>query len=229
MFTPIRTHAERIAVFAGLTLAIVLALNANQSPLAYAQNAGGSGGSQSAAMRLATADVLSVTDKLMTQERYTSAQRTQVESLQRTLQPLQAELEGLVAKARGMEESNPERAGLGQTINARQQNFQSESQRAMEQLESFKTSQAAEAYRIVIEAADALAAELGYTHLIASRGGAVTIRSNNVGGAIQEMLARPVVRSTSADDLTERLMTRLKVTEPPVAAPQAAPGGNGGD
>lgn len=206
----------RILLGAGLAAGLTLAVAAYRPEDALAQ---GPASTSAAEQRIAVADVLGLTDRLLATEKYTSGQRTQVESLNKTLQPMQSELESLVAQYRAMEDSNPEKQALGQTINTKDQAFRQEGQRAQEQLESFKTAQATEAYRLVSEAADKMAADLGYTIVIASRTGAIQIRSNNVSGAIQEMLARPIVRVPAGDDLTERLMAQFALTDPPKAVP----------
>ncbi len=207
-------NSERLAVFAGLAAALMLGVAAYRPDSAFAEAQ-----PSAAAQRVAVADVLGITDRLLSSEKYTSGQRTQVEVLNKTLQPMQAELETLVAQYKAMEEANPERAALGQKINEKDQVFRQEGQRAQAQLESFKTAQATEAYRLVSEATDKLAGDLGYTIVIASRTGVIAIRSDNVTGAIQEMLARPIVRVPAGDDLTERLMKQFELSDPPKAVP----------
>lgn len=207
-------NSERLAVFAGLAAALVLAVAAYRPDSAFAETQ-----PSAAVQRVAVADVLGITDRLLSTEKYTSGQRTQVEVLNKTLQPMQAELETLVTQYKAMPDADAAKQELGQTINTKDQALRQEGQRAQAQLESFKTAQATEAYRLVSEATDKLAGELGYTIVIASRTGAIGIRSDNVSGAIQEMLARPIVRVPAADDLTERLMKQFELSDPPKAVP----------
>ncbi|GJQ30414.1 MAG: hypothetical protein HBSAPP03_22980 [Phycisphaerae bacterium] len=214
MTTFVRRNSERLVIAFGVAAALGLGVIAFRPDPAQAQAASGI-----AAQRVAVADVLGITDRLLSTEKYTSGQRTQVEVLNRGLQPMQTELETLVAQYRGMDDTNPEKQPLGQSIGTKEQTFRQEAQRAQAQLEAFKTAQATEAYRLVSEAADKLASELGYSLVIASRTGPIQIRSDNVSGAIQEMLARPVIRVAAGDDLSDRLMKQFGLTDPPKATP----------
>jgi hypothetical protein len=211
------THATRwVFLLGGFAGAILLGLSAY-----IPGHAEGQTGAKvvSSVPRIAIADVLSVVDRLLATEKYISAQRTQVESLNRTLQPIQTEVETLASQYRAMEQTNPERPALEQVLLAKDQKLRDERQRALTQLESFKTIQAAEAYRLVVEELDRLAAESGYDLVFATRTGPVVIRSDTLVGAIQEMLARPVVRYPMADDLTGALIKRLKLDETTGASP----------
>ncbi|CAG0954823.1 hypothetical protein PHYC_00404 [Phycisphaerales bacterium] len=213
-------NAERLTVFAGLALAITLGVTAHQTTPAVAQNSSSAG---AAPIRLATADILGVTDRLLQTDKYISAHRTHAETLNRTLalatDPMKIELENLSTQYRSLADSSPERTKIEEAFNEKKKQFDNETQRALMQDEIFKASQAGEVYRLVAEAADTMGTDLGYTHVVATRSGPIAIRSNNVSGVLQEMLARPVIKGIAADDLTERLMKRFGLEEPPKAAP----------
>ncbi len=82
---------------------------------------------------------------------------------------------------------------------------------ALAKIDSFNTDQVREAYRLTLAAVDEMAAKQGYSHVIASRTGAAAIRSDNVAGALQEILARPMAKSDPADDLTDALIKQFKL------------------
>lgn len=211
-------NAERITVFAGLALALALGIAAHQGTPAIAQNS-----AASAPMRLATADVVGLTDRLLQTDKYISAHRTHAETLNRTLtmtiDPIKAEMENLSKQYRELPENSPDRPKIEEAFNEKKKQLDNETQRALFQDEVFKSSQAGEVYRLVVDAADKMASDLGYTHVIASRSGPISIRSNNVSGVLQEMLARPMIKGVIADDLTERLVKQLGIEDAPKAVP----------
>ena len=88
-------------------------------------------------------------------------------------------------------------------------------------MEAFNVSQLGEAYRAVHEAAAAMADKLGYTHVVASKMGPTTLRSLTVNNAVQEMIARPVVKAPAEDDITQRLIDGMGLTN--VVAPEVTP------
>lgn len=216
-------RGERLALFGGVAAAVVLALSAHVPGSATAQS---SGAPAASSLRLATADVLGLTDRLMATDKYTSAHQTQVQTLNRALEPLQAELQALATRYQSLATDSPERGEIERVFNAKNQQLQNETQAALRQMEIFRSTQAADAYRLVVEQSDRIARESGYSHLIATRAQNVVIRSDTMAGAIQEMLARPIVRGAESDDLTERIAAALQL--PAAARAVPAPGEGGG-
>ena len=86
-------------------------------------------------------------------------------------------------------------------------------------MERLSTLQLAQAYQQVMTEAETLAKGMGYTHVIASKTGKLEFRSTTMNGALQELLARPIVISDSTDDLTSALLAKF----PEPAAQGAAP------
>lgn len=219
-------QSERLFLFGGVAAALVLALSAaNSGSRADAQSAG-----TQVTTRIATVDILGLTERLVGSPEYVAARDTQVSSLNKGLEPLIAEGRDLIAKLQAMADQNSKDAeALKTQLGEKQQRLQQMDQDARNQIETFNTTQVEKAYRAVVDASDALGAQLGYTHVIASRTGNVVIRSRNVPGAVQEILARPVIRGLAGDDLTERLAKQLNLpapaAEPVKAEPIPAAGG----
>ncbi|MDX2131023.1 MAG: OmpH family outer membrane protein [Planctomycetota bacterium] len=222
MSSSIVQRAERLAIYAGIVAAIGLGLSAHVPSTATAQN---SGAAPSGQVRIATADVLGLVDRMMATDRYTSAHQTQVQTLNKTLEPLQQELQALSARYQSLAPDNPERAEIEKAFGAKQQQLQEKNQDAVRQDQIFRSTQAAEAYQAVIAATDRTARELGYSHVIATRAPGTPVRAETLGGTLQELLARPLVRGDQGDDLTDRVATALLL--PPVTKATPAPGDAG--
>jgi len=212
-------NAERVALYAGLTVAIVLGLSANSGTRVEAQNSGG----MSAATRLATADVLSVAERIIQGSEYVTGRDMQVQTLNKPLKDMRDQLQALQARYQGLAPNSPDRETVQKEFQALQGQYQEKDREAVAQVEQFNTFQVAKAYAQVVEAAEKMGGDLGYTHVIATRTGKPEIRSSNVPGAVQEMLARPIIKGVAADDLTERLMKEFKVEAVPAAVPVGDP------
>jgi hypothetical protein len=208
---------ERILIYSGLVVALALGAGWREYSPAEAQPA------QTAALRIATVDILGVAEKLVSSEKYRAGRETNAASLAKPLQAMVDELTELETRYNALAADSPERQATQTQFQQKNRVFQQASQQAKIDDERFKAVQVAECYRIVLEAADALGGELGYTVVLATRSGQPTIRSDNVPGAVQEMLARPVVRGTVADDLTERLSKRLALDAPEPVRAQPVP------
>lgn len=214
-------QSERVVVYGGLAAAVLLGLSSQRwGEAAIAQNAGSGAGP----IRLATVDILGVTERLVDTEKYRSARDTHITSLNKGLDPLVAEMKDLLTRFQSLPAGSPDAEPLRQQLGDRQQRLQQSQAEARAQIEQFNTLQVGEAYRIVLEAADSLGGQSGYSHVIATRSGATNIKSTNVPGAVQEILARPIIKGSAADDLTERLLKQLGLDGPaPVKAEPVKP------
>jgi Skp family chaperone for outer membrane proteins len=177
--------------------------------------------------RIATVDILGITEKMILSEKYLSARDTNTASQNKMIEALDRGLKDVITRAQGTQENTPERKALEQEYATKEQDLQRTAQQARAQIEQFNTIQVAECFKMVADAANKLGMELGYTHVISTRSGEPTIRSNNVAGAVQEILARPIILGTAGDDLTERLVRQLGLEN--IATPAALPTTSGGD
>ncbi|MCE7973709.1 MAG: OmpH family outer membrane protein [Leptolyngbya sp. PLA1] len=212
---PAAFKSDRLIAVSGAVLAVALALGLRDSSPAVAQNASAP---QAGEMRIATVDVLLLAERLVASDRYRSGRETNAASLSKPLQAMLDELKALEARYSSLAADSPERAAIQEAYQQKSQAFQKSQQEAQVNDERFKATQVGEAYRLVVTAADQIGQELGYTLVLASRAGVPDVRSDNVPGAVQEMLARPVLRAPAADDLTERVAAKLGLLPEPVKA-----------
>ena len=217
---------ERVLVYGGLAVAILLGLAGRWpdggSPVAHAAGSG----LVADAPRIATVDVLSLVERMISTDQYKSQRETFELEEAKKLQPLAEELKKMQEEAKDLKEESERFKTLNKSFLEKNASFQQLRTDATAQLETFNTRQVGEAYRLILEAATQMADSLGYTHVIASKSGSVSLASKNIPGAVQEMLARPVVKGVAADDLTERLVKALKlenVTPPPAVIEPETP------
>lgn len=174
-------------------------------------------------LRIATVDVLGIAEKLITTDKYRSARDTNTTAQNKMLAELENGLKDLQARIKALPNDSKDRDAMMAELEKKGDEYRRARDQAVGQVENFNTLQVAEAYKLVIEAAERLGTQKGYTIVIASRSGTPTIRSDNVAGAVQEMLARPVVKADAADDLTAELQKSMGLDT--VAAPPQAPAG----
>lgn len=219
---------ERVFIYGGLTAAILLGLGW-RGPDRHAMAAApvfGMPETQDGTMKLATVDILKIVEKYVKSDRYAPAREAFNKDLTAQLEKLRGELESLRTQIQSSPQNAPETQGLIQNFQQRGQEFDMERQKAMAASDEFNARQIAEAYRLVAEIVLAHAQTGGYTHVLASRGGPATLKSTNIAGTVQEMLARPLVKGNLADDLTKGVLDELKlpdIDDEPAATPGAAP------
>jgi len=174
--------------------------------------------------RLGTVDVLAVVERLISSDKYKTDREANQNAAADKLKPLTEELTKMQEEAKELKEGSETLKALSRSFTEKSNTFQQVRGEITEGVESFNTSQVSEAYRLVTQAAISMADARGYTHLFASKSGSLTITSKNIPGAVQEILARPMLKSVGADDLTETLIKDMKlenVVVPSGAVPAA--------
>jgi len=229
-------NAERWFIYTALAAAFAIGLGWRGLEVPAMAQAGATAPKDAAAepVRLASVDALGIIERLITSEQYRTAReantREQDKKLSDARDPLIAELREIQGRAQALDPASPEIAPLQQSFGEKQSRLQELERSAVEQVERFNTEQVAEAYRITVAISQDIAQKLGYTHVLATRSGDPKIHSNNVAGAVQEVLARPLVKGNPADDITARVTEELHLppktsgeVPPPVATPVPAP------
>lgn len=212
----VMNKVERLFVYGGISLAVALGLGwRGVGEAAHAQG----GGSTPGAAKIGVLDTLMIVERLVDSDRYKPAREAFQKDAADKLTKSQAEFGELEAKFRSLPDDSPEKQGIVEKAQA----IRGEDEKTRNSVEKFNTDQIAEAYRVVIEAAGKIADARGYTHLVGSRTDTQLVRSPNVQGAVQEMLARPMLKMPAGDDLTTDVMKELKVEAKAVEAPAPAP------
>lgn len=161
-------------------------------------------------VRIASVDLLDVVERMVLSDKYKPARDAFTDGQRASLQPLVAELQALAQQGQTTAQDSPEFQTLVQQYTAKQQELQQKNEDAQNAIAQFEARQVAEAYELVSAAAGRMAERTGYTHVFATRA-TTEIRSNNVPGVVQEILAHPLVASPKGDDLTAALLRELQL------------------
>lgn len=209
-------RSERILIYAALAIALSLSLGwRGPGPAATAQ-----GGGKPVPSSPATADILGVVEKLWFSDAYRPAREGAVAEANRKLEPLlsrRAEIQQAASKV--ADPNSPELAMLQQQYSANNQLLEQTQQEEQDRIERFNTTQLTEAYRLVVEAAQRMARDAGYTHVFATKLDPGGIKSTNIPSALQEMLGRPCVLGDPGADLTAALIKEFKLENVVVGQP----------
>lgn len=219
--------AERAFIYVGLAAALAAGLGWRGPGLpAVAGEAAVQPGGE---MKVATVDMLKIVEKMVKSDRYAPAREAFNKELTTKLESMAGDLQALRAQIQSSPQNAPETQALMQNFQSRGQEFEQARNDAATRSDEFNARQIAEAYRLVVEVVEAKARAGNYTHVLATRSGPPTLKSGNIAGTVQEMLARPVVVGPSSDDLTKAVMEELKLPDIEDApAPGASPAGEPG-
>ncbi len=187
--------------------------------VAAAQNGSESSAASTKSVRIATVDVFAVVERVWLGEQYISARTALADATNKEIEALNVKMDEMRTKAQTLAKDSPELQALSEEFSKAQQEAQQKQNAGGDEMERLSTLQLAQAYQQVMTEAQAIAKSMGYTHVFASKTGTLEFRSTTMNGALQELLARPVVISDSADDITAALLA--KFPEAPAATPPA--------
>lgn len=176
-----------------------------------------------APVRLATLDSLAVVEKLVLSDKYAPARDALALEKNKAMEPLAKTMDDILAKAKLLQNGSPELQTLQQQYQQAERQLEQLGAAAKQELEALNVKQISEAFTTVNESAAALADKLGYTHVIASRTGPTALRSSTVNLAVQEMIARTVIKAPAEDDITQKLIEELGLTAVQVPVAPAVP------
>lgn len=216
---------ERVGLWAGVVIAIGVGAGLRTpEQAAIAQPAG-------QIVRVATVDMFLLLESMIESDRYKPARDARDAEIRAKFEAYNAELKALETKIQLIPQGTPEFQATMQQGQAKETERQQYAQQAGREQDAFVAAQVKEAYAIVHKAANDAAEQLGYTHVISTRLEGTNMKGESLAPIMQEILARPLVRSASADDITARVREDLKLPEKKADAPAdpAAPASPAGD
>lgn len=210
----------------GALAALVIAAGMAGGMLAAPRGASAQASTPSAptTSRIATVDVFAVVERVWLSDNNMAARTALAEVTNKELEALNARMAEMRTRAEQLGQDSPEIAALAQEFQKVQAEAQQKQQQGNTEMERVSTLQLGDAYQQVMLEAQKLSKELGYSHVLASKLGDLTFRSTTMNGALQELLARPVVVGTPEDDITERLIAKFPVPAALNAPAGATPG-----
>lgn len=161
--------------------------------------------------RVAVCDVYGVIEKLLDTDRFKPAREVEQKNAEESLQPLQQELTEMEHQ---LQNANPEDQNAQETYKQYQKKRQEFQQKATElqtRLRKFMSKQFVDAYGMVKTSADAVAEDMGYDYVIASRGIDEEIKTDDPDRVVQAVLARPIVKLPKGADITTDVKADLKL------------------
>lgn len=204
---------ERVGLWAGVVVAIGLATGLRLPERAAVAQPSGQ------VLRVATVDMFLLLESMIESDRYKPARDARDAEIRAKFEAFNAELKALETKVQLIPQGTPEFQATMQQGQAKEAERQQYAQQAGRENDAFVAAQVKEAYAIVHKAANDAAEQLGYTHVVATRLDAASMKGESLAPIMQEILARPFVRSSNADDITTRVRTDLGLPEKAADAP----------
>ncbi len=196
---------ERIVVLAVVVcLGLVVVADRAATP-AVADRAG------SAEAKVASVDVYDIMNKLINAAERVAKRDELVKLWNDRLTGLEKDMMTMRSTLQVLPQTDPEYKRVEAQLGAKMNEMQSARQEGLAQIERFQAEQLVEVYQKVAGTAASTAAELGYTHLIASRATFENIEPKSQETVLQELLARPLVVSPKTDDITANVKAKLGV------------------
>ncbi len=164
-----------------------------------------------AEQRIATADLFGIIEKIMDRPAMREPRDNLADSLNEKVVAAQKVVEALQAELQAMQPTDPQAQVRQQQFFERRDEFNRLYQDSAAELDRFRAAQLFEAYREARTGADAVAARLGYTIVVANRSPEAELTPQGMALGIQELLARPLIKYDAADDLTALVHAELKL------------------
>ncbi|MGD9691878.1 MAG: OmpH family outer membrane protein [Phycisphaerales bacterium] len=160
---------------------------------------------------VAVCDVFGVVETLMDSDRYQPARKEAGEAADKALAPLRERLEALGAKGRSLPETDPSLPDLAREYQRAQAELQQRTAEAAREMETLTSKQLKEAYLTARASADAVAEQLGFAYVVASRLPDKEVDGTDSASVVRAMLARPVLRFPEDADITADVLADLKL------------------
>jgi Skp family chaperone for outer membrane proteins len=198
---------EKLSLYAGVGFAIVLGLSAHLAgtPAVALQ------GPAAVSPRIATIDTYIVTERLMGADDLKKARESLSNDWNLKLRGLEKEFSDIDQGLQLVTQNDPKYQDLIKRAQGKQQEYQQMLGTRDQEVEKLNSSQLIASHQRVIEIVKQLADKNGYTHVVSTRPISRPIVTTTVGATLQEMLARPVMISPAADDLTKPVLEALKL------------------
>jgi len=199
---------ERLFVFGGILSAIVIALAGRDSgSAAYA----GAASRPAAAPKIGTVDIYVIAEKMMAASDLKKIREDIAAGWQARADIIMKDLKDMDADLAVLPQNDPKVQELLKKAQEKQQEYQKVAQERQIELERVNSQQLIDAYIKIRAAVDAYAAKQEYTHIFANREHDRSITTTTLAQTLQELLARPIIKGSQADDITKAITTELKL------------------
>lgn len=178
------------------------------------------------APRIASIDLFACVEAVIETPAYANPRVDESNRWTRRLAAIETEMNTAAAQLETLAQNDPTRQAITARLAALQRDYLNTRDQAAATTEAIAARQAAEIDTAVRAIATEIAAERGYSHLVASRAPETNIDPsavNTIRAATQQILARPLLLAPKEHDLTDATLTRLRERGLLVQDPQIDP------
>lgn len=160
---------------------------------------------------IAVVDVVGVVERLMDSDRYKPARDEVGAAAEADVRPLREKVQAIEEKHRGLQPTDPAYADAVREYQQARAALERRAQELSKELDALTTKQLIECYRIVRASADAIAEQMGYQYVVASRPVEKDLDAQDTAAVVRAIIARPVLRFPNEADLTPDVKQDLKI------------------
>ena len=204
-------RGERFFVYGGVVTALAVALGGHLTSIPSATASPSRLRDEPPVARIAVCDVYQIADKLIESDRYQPRVKEEQERLRAEIAPMETELAQIRDRGMALDPETEEARNLYIVFQQKQQAYAQKQQELQLAYQAFLAKLYVEAYNDVRTSTDAVADDLGYTHVIVSRRKDEKIETTDLTQVIQAVLARPVAKSPEGSDITDDVLKDLKL------------------
>ncbi|MBL8764345.1 MAG: OmpH family outer membrane protein [Phycisphaerae bacterium] len=201
-------HGERAFLYGLVTLTLLVALRGGW-PEQHA--AARSDRPRAAELKIAVCDVYQAARKLLDTDKFKPAREAKAKDFSDKGEAMNKELTEMAEKLKDMSPKDEEAQKLFGEYQRKQREAAIANQRFQAEFDSFFSSQFVQAYEQARAATQAVADKRGYPIVVASRTKEPKITADAPQRVIEAVLARPIVHSPEADDITDDVLEDLKL------------------
>lgn len=151
---------------------------------------------------IAVCDVYKVVERLMESDRYAPAREELTSAGEAEVRPMRETLESMEGELRQMAPDAPEREQAERQFRAAQMEFQRVVTEIQREINNLTEKQLKECWNITRSSAEAVAADLGYDVVVASRELDKPLEGEDVPSIIRAMMSRPAIVFPDKADIT---------------------------
>ena len=165
--------------------------------------------------QIATVDTVGLLEVMLETDEDFLATREEVRTgIQDELEDVQGEIERIQMEAQQRTANDPELQALQQRFQRATQRLTQVQEQSAQRVQQLTSRQAREGYGRIHEAIDSIAEERDLDHVMATRrGGEISSTRNTPTAVFQDILARPLVVSPEAMDITDLVRERLELPD----------------
>lgn len=204
---------ERVTVYAALATSLLMALAMIGGGRTGALTSSATAAEKNADPRrlIAVVDIVGVVERMMDSDKYKPARDEAGAAAESEIKPMRDRLQSLEERLRGLPQGDPAFNDVGREYQQLRAELERKAQGLGRDMDQLTMRQLIECYRLARASADAVAEQMGFAYVIASRPVDKDLEAPDTASAVRQLVARPMLRFPEGTDITPDVKQDLKL------------------